>query len=89
MCMFFFYEITGQLLANMQRSTFQASEHVNSIFFSSVENTLVSSIGVDKGGNNLLATIRNYTCRRRTLVFTFNVQCASKVQLLSVMRTYS
>ena len=59
MCTFFFCENTGQLLADMQRSTVQAVEHENSLTISSLETNLVSSIGVDKGGNNLLATIRD------------------------------
>ena len=73
MCTFFFCENTGQLLADMQRSTFQAGEHENSFTFSSLENKLVSSIGVDKGGNNLLATIRD--CNRRRGNAGIHVQC--------------
>ena len=73
MCTFFFCENVGQLLADMQRSTFKAGEHEDSVTFSSMENKLISSIGIDKGGNNLLATMRD--CNRRRGNAGIHVQC--------------
>ena len=73
MCAFFFCENIGQLLADMQQSTFKAGEHENSVTFSSMENKLVLSIGIDNGGNNLLATMRD--CNRRQGNAGIHVQC--------------
>ena len=73
MCTFFFCENTGQLLADLQRSTFVSGEYENSCSFSCLKNKLVSSIGMDKGGNNLLATMRD--CNRRKGNAGIHVQC--------------
>ena len=52
MCTFFFCENVGQLLADLQQTTFKAGKHEDNVTISSMENTVVSSIGIDKRGNN-------------------------------------
>ena len=58
-CTFFFYENTGQLLANFYLGTFQLGKHEDSLTLSSLKNTLVLLIGIGRISNTLLATIRD------------------------------
>jgi len=63
MCTFFHSKNPGQLLADMQRSTFVSSKYEKSFTFYSLKKKLLPP-GLDKGGNNLAQTMRDYNRER-------------------------